>query len=109
MSDGNTTRISLAAARKARGKTDWARLEREASAGQEPAADAVEDSFDWAGAELLQRPGKQPLTIRIDDDVLLYFRATGKGYQTRINAVLRSYVEAQIRRGGPPAAPAKRP
>ena len=31
--------------------------------------------------------------MRIDRDVLDYFRNTGKGYQTRINAVLRSYVE----------------
>jgi uncharacterized protein (DUF4415 family) len=38
--------------------------------------------------------GKQQITLRLDADVLDYFRHTGKRYQTRINAVLRSYVEA---------------
>jgi uncharacterized protein (DUF4415 family) len=37
---------------------------------------------------------KQQITLRLDGDVLDYFRHTGKRYQTRINAVLRSYVEA---------------
>ena len=37
---------------------------------------------------------KQQITLRIDADVLDFFRHTGKRYQTRINAVLRSYVEA---------------
>jgi uncharacterized protein (DUF4415 family) len=37
---------------------------------------------------------KQQITLRLDADVLDYFRHTKKRYQTRINAVLRSYVEA---------------
>jgi len=36
---------------------------------------------------------KADLHMRVDRDVLDYFRGMGKGYQTRINAVLRSYVE----------------
>jgi len=40
-------------------------------------------------------PGKQQVTIRLDDDVLAWFRAQGKGYQTRINSLLRAYMEAQ--------------
>jgi uncharacterized protein (DUF4415 family) len=39
-------------------------------------------------------PRKQQITIRVDDDVLLWFRAQGEGYQTRINALLRAYMEA---------------
>jgi uncharacterized protein (DUF4415 family) len=38
--------------------------------------------------------GKLQLTLRLDAKVLDWFKAQGKGYQTRINAVLRSYVEA---------------
>lgn len=38
--------------------------------------------------------GKKQISLRIDEDVLDFFRQTGKRYQTRINAVLRSYVEA---------------
>lgn len=37
---------------------------------------------------------KQQITLRLDADVLDFFRHTGRRYQTRINAVLRSYVEA---------------
>jgi len=39
--------------------------------------------------------GKKPVSLRIDEDILDFFRDTGKRYQTRINAVLRSYMEAQ--------------
>jgi uncharacterized protein (DUF4415 family) len=41
---------------------------------------------------------KAELHMRIDGDVLDYFRNTGKGYQTRINAVLRSYVQHMRKR-----------
>jgi len=37
---------------------------------------------------------KQQVTLRIDADVLRWFRAQGKGYQSRINALLRAYMEA---------------
>ena len=49
------------------------------------------------------RPIKKSLTIRIDADVLDWLKRQGKGYQTRINAVLRSFVEAQKPRGWPAA------
>ncbi len=39
-------------------------------------------------------PGKQQITIRLDADVLKWFRAQGEGYQNRINALLRAYMEA---------------
>ena len=41
-------------------------------------------------------PGKQPVTIRIDTDVLEWFKGQGKGYQTRINQLLRRYMEANL-------------
>ena len=43
---------------------------------------------------LKSRPTKKQVTIRLDEDVLRWFRAQGKGYQTRINALLRAYMEA---------------
>ena len=43
---------------------------------------------------LTPRPGKQQITIRLDADVLKWFRAQGEGYQTRINSLLRAYMEA---------------
>ena len=36
---------------------------------------------------------KKPITIRIDDDILDWLKTLGKGYQTRINAILRSYMQ----------------
>ena len=44
-------------------------------------------------------PPKAQLTIRLDRDVLEWFRRQGRGYQTRIGAVLRAYMEAH-RKGG---------
>jgi len=39
-------------------------------------------------------PNKHQITIRLDADVLRWYRAQGKGYQTRINALLRAYMDA---------------
>jgi uncharacterized protein (DUF4415 family) len=39
-------------------------------------------------------PPKQPVTLRLDADVLTWFKSQGQGYQTRINKLLRSYMEA---------------
>jgi uncharacterized protein (DUF4415 family) len=59
---------------------------------------------DWSGAKrgLFYRPTKQQLTLRLDADVLAWFKkhtAPDEGYQTRINRALREYVQVQIRRG----------
>jgi len=43
---------------------------------------------------------KQQITLRLDPDILSFFRKHGKGYQTNINIVLRKYVEAQKHRIG---------
>ena len=56
-------------------------------------------------AKAVVRRGLQPesrktqLTIRLDSDVLAWYKAQGRGYQTRINALLRAYMEAQNQRG----------
>ncbi len=39
-------------------------------------------------------PGKKPIALRLDADVLDWMKAQGKGYQSRINAILRAYYEA---------------
>jgi uncharacterized protein (DUF4415 family) len=50
---------------------------------------------DWSKAVVgkFYRPIKKPLTIRLDADVIAWFKRQGKGYQTRINALLRSAME----------------
>jgi uncharacterized protein (DUF4415 family) len=52
------------------------------------------DEF-FRNAKLVMPPGKRQVTLRIDADVLEWFRSRGKGYQSRMNAVLRAYVETQ--------------
>lgn len=49
--------------------------------------------MDWENATLEMPNPKAVLNMRVDKEILDYFRKTGKGYQSRINAVLRSYVE----------------
>ena len=51
--------------------------------------------IDWASARLVVPEAKAAISIRLDPDVLAFFRAGGRGYQTRINAVLRAFMEAQ--------------
>jgi uncharacterized protein (DUF4415 family) len=50
----------------------------------------------FANAILWPGP-KQQITLRLDSDILKFFRKHGRGYQTTINAVLRKYMEAQKR------------
>ncbi len=54
------------------------------------------DAAFWADAELIEPDRTQHVTLRVKKSVLDHFKAGGKkGYQTRINAVLESYVRAQ--------------
>ena len=48
----------------------------------------------WENAKVVFPASKQAVTIRIDGDVLDWFKGGGKGYQSRMNAVLRSYMES---------------
>jgi uncharacterized protein (DUF4415 family) len=49
----------------------------------------------WKTAKLTMPEPKDRLTIRVDHDVVEWLKKRGRGYQTRINAILRSYMEAQ--------------
>ena len=42
----------------------------------------------------IRLPTKQPVTLRVDSDVLAWFKSKGRGYQTRINKLLRQYMNA---------------
>ncbi len=80
---------------KSEGRTDWDRLRREEAAGLEPVRDDDEGEFDWSRARLEMPRPKQAISMRLDADVLDFFKAQGKGYQTCINMVLRSYMKAR--------------
>ena len=79
--------------------TDWTKVdvmteaELEASIAADP--DDVREAPDWSQAVLGLPPRKEHIHIRIDSDVLAWFRRTGRGYQTRINNVLRAFVESR--------------
>jgi uncharacterized protein (DUF4415 family) len=49
----------------------------------------------WQNAHVVMPPGRASVHLRVDSDVLEWFKAQGKGHLTRMNAVLRSYVAAQ--------------
>jgi uncharacterized protein (DUF4415 family) len=95
MNEKHITVVSRKDPRK--GKTDWARVgsltdeEIEAAVRNDP--DAVPLDFDWSEAVLVIPPKKKAISIRVDEDVLDYFRKEGAGYQRRMNAVLRSYMQ----------------
>ena len=81
-----------------KGKTDWARVdamtdeEVEASIASDPDWAEFKD-VDWSDAVLVIPARKKAISIRVDEDVLDYFKSEGDGYQRRINAVLRSYMQ----------------
>jgi uncharacterized protein (DUF4415 family) len=86
------------------GRTDWRRIksltEKEIQRAARSERDAPPtDAKFWKDARLTMPPGKQPVTVRIDRDVLEWFKASGARYQTRMNAVLRSFMEAHRRAG----------
>src|SRR4051794_28920065 len=93
-SDENITVVSRDS--PSRGKTDFEKLrnltdeEIEASIANDP---DWSDDWNWGEAVLIIPPKKQAISIRVDRDVLDFFKSEGTGYQRRMNAVLRSYME----------------
>jgi uncharacterized protein (DUF4415 family) len=60
--------------------------------------DGLPTSF-WDEAEVVIPIGKRAISLRLDEDVLEWFRRSGPRYQTRMNAVLRLYVERMRKHG----------
>ena len=80
--------------------TDWDRLHTldddksiRAAVARDPEIRPTDAAF-WKKAKVVLPEAKQTVTIRLDADLLSWLRRQ-KGYQTRINAVLRTYMEAQ--------------
>lgn len=53
----------------------------------------LDDNF-WKNAKLVQPHNKKAISIRLDQDIIDFFKSDGRGYQSKINNVLRTYVEA---------------
>jgi uncharacterized protein (DUF4415 family) len=79
--------------------TDWKRVseltdeEIEKAVAEDPDAAPILDDDWFTRAKVIGPPEKELISIRVDKDVLDFFRAAGRGYQTRMNAVLRAFVE----------------
>ncbi|ALK08684.1 BrnA antitoxin family protein [Blastochloris viridis] len=106
MNDERT--YTLSQIRQMKGETDWDRIDKMTDA--EIAALMADDpnwqeaqSIDWSTAEVVVPANKVPISIRLDPDVLDFFKAAGPGYQKRINAVLRAYMRAQPPKPAPRA------
>lgn len=100
MREKNITRVTLAQAKLMKGETDWERLRTmtdadiERAVADDPDTMMLDDEF-FANAKWVIPQNKKMVALRLDQDVLDWFRKDGKGYQTRINAVLRAFVQAQ--------------
>jgi uncharacterized protein (DUF4415 family) len=100
----NTSRFSAEEVRRkvARGesRTDWRRVKAMSRTEIERLADRDDGALpdDWGSKVTVGLPpAKQDIHIRLDGDVLEWFKAHGRGYQTRINAVLRAFVQTRER------------
>jgi len=86
-------------------RTDWAKVDAMSQEEVERLADEEEGPLPVSREKTIIMglptgimelpPGKDAVKLRIDRDVLEWFRQTGKGYQTRMNSVLRAFVTAQ--------------
>jgi len=96
---------------KPQSKTDWARVKREAAQDAPVAFDPAVEPYDpndeaaaatfWAQGRVVRRgaqkaPTKVPTTIRFDADVLAALKASGRGWQTRVNEAMREWVKAHV-------------
>jgi uncharacterized protein (DUF4415 family) len=96
------SKIKAAKTKRSRSKraagTDWGKLRRMSASrirkgiAVDPDAHATDAEF-WKSAEVVMPTPKQIVTMRLDADLLRWFRQQ-RGYQTRINAILRAYMQA---------------
>ena len=108
MNEQRTKKRSSERTHPSRGRADLGRLRRMPEAeirrtAPRELADLPEDF--WDHAELVVPASKQAISLRVDEDVLDWFRQTGPRYQTRMNAVLRSYM---ARKGRPAVLPGRK-
>jgi uncharacterized protein (DUF4415 family) len=80
---------------RAQGKTDFKRLREIRDRDIDYSDIAKLDEAFWRTAKLTMPATKDRVTIRLDHDLVEWLKKNGSGYQTRINAILRSYMNAQ--------------
>ncbi|MBI2073431.1 MAG: BrnA antitoxin family protein [Gemmatimonadetes bacterium] len=96
----NERRIVRRSRRDRKGKTDWARVDAltdediAKAVAEDPDAAPLLDAEWFKQARIVLPEPKVAVSIRLDREVLDWFKRLGPGYQTRMNAVLRAYVQA---------------
>lgn len=103
MSAERIVRYTPGVSRPRRDRTDWARVdaltdeEIEQSIKDDPDVAPLLDEEWFRTAKLVMPERKVPIALRIDREVVDWFKAKGPRYQTRMNAVLKAYMKAQQR------------
>ena len=108
MSTSKIVRYTAKEMKKLKSETDWEMVKRLDKAGIEPDmshpndAEVTDEEFAVAmskrGAGRPKKTSpKEHINLRVDADTLAAFRATGKGWQTRMNKALREYVRSHVR------------
>ena len=109
----NVRTYTLSQLRRMKGQTDWERLrnmtdeEVERSIANDPDWAEFKD-IDWSKAELVIPARKVAISIRLDPDVVEFFKSDGPGYQRRINAVLRACMRERSKGSPQTKKPKKR-
>lgn len=84
-------------------RTDWDKVDSLTGSKLEAAiradVDEIQGEADWTRSIVGIPARKDHINIRVDHDVLEWFRSNGKGYQTLMNNVLRAFVQTRVRRG----------
>jgi uncharacterized protein (DUF4415 family) len=78
--------------------SDWERVDAMTDKDIDTSDIAPLDKNFFENATLRLPDNKHAIYIRLDADVLDWYKSCGKGYQTRMNAVLRMYMEAQVKK-----------
>jgi len=97
----DVTKVTLEDAKQAESKTDWERVEELTDEDIHEAVEEDPDTYllddDWFETAEFVMPSseKERITIRLDADILEFFRSEGSGYQSRINKVLRECMAVQ--------------
>jgi uncharacterized protein (DUF4415 family) len=88
--------------RRGEDRTDWAKVDAMTETDIDRLTkDDPDETIEWGQWQVGMPLPKRHVSLRIDADVLDWFKRQGRGYQTRINAVLRAYMSAQREKGHP--------
>ncbi len=80
--------------------TDWKKLHEEDDSGINYSDSPETNEEFWKNAEVVMPTHKVSLSLRLDEDIIDFFKKQGRGYQSKINAVLKAYVKTHAHHSG---------